>query len=72
MLVVVGIVKNIDSFKSGICSPNLDIFVSLIAFLISLFLTIRGINSMLNDRKNVSVFLIYLFGLLLLILMCYR
>jgi hypothetical protein len=67
MLVIVGLVRNIDSFESGPCTPNLDFILPMLAFPISLFLTIRGINSVLNDRKNVSVFSIYLMGFLLLI-----
>jgi hypothetical protein len=67
MLVIVGLVRNIDSFKSGPCTPNLDVILPMLIFPISLFLTIRGINSVINDRKNVSVFSIYLIGFLLLI-----
>jgi hypothetical protein len=69
MLAIVGLVRNIDSFKSGPCTPNLDMILPMLIFPISLFLTIRGINSMLNDRKNVPIFSTYLIGFLLLILL---
>jgi hypothetical protein len=71
MLVIVGLVRNIDGFKSGLSTPNWDIFVPVLALLISLFLIIRASNSMLNDRTNMSVFSIYLLGFLFLILIYY-
>jgi hypothetical protein len=68
MLAIVGLVRNIDSFKSGPCTPNLDVLLPLLFFVISLFLTIRAFILAVLDMRSINLFLIYLAGFLLLIL----
>jgi hypothetical protein len=67
MLGIVWLVRNNESCKSGPCTPNFDIILPLLFFLVSLFLSIRSLILAISNDNKVYPSLIYAIGFCLLL-----
>lgn len=56
------------NFKSGPCTPNLDIFSWFLFLIISVILAVTSIIKSIVNRKNLSLMLINLSGILITLL----
>jgi len=55
VIVIVALVNILPGFKSGPCTPNLDFFIPILAFLCSIVLcVINGVRLMMYSSKKQS------------------